>query len=291
MYALKKLATGAITAAVLAASVGLAAPAKAAEPQSAKDTVQTVKRITAKASGLLGGDAVFTKQGAMVGTAEVHGEVGPLVAAIAADDAQNAVVASTNDAQSMIMVLDQGKSSADFSMSIPDGYVAELTNDGGVQLRNQSAHIVIPFISAPWALDAIGKKLPTSYVVNGSKITQHVNTDGAHFPIVADPSIQWIPYPVVAMYGWEAETIGKMTASILLAGPGASCTLIGITGWVGKVFSAICSLVGLGSAKDIVRNIGSVWRSSSGLISWGCYGFQIWNPGAGAISMPARACA
>lgn len=84
--------------------------------------------------------------------------------------------------------------SADFSMSIPDGYVAELTNDGGVQLRNQSARIVIPFISAPWALDSNGKKLPTSYTVNGSKITQHVNTSGAAYPIVADPSIQWIPY-------------------------------------------------------------------------------------------------
>jgi hypothetical protein len=136
--------------------------------------------------------------------------------------------------------------SADFSMSIPDGYVAELTNDGGVQLRNQSARIVIPFISAPWALDSNGKKLPTSYTVNGPKITQHVNTNGAAYPIVADPSIQWIPYPVVAMYGWGA---------------------------------------------DIVRNIGNVWQSSSGLLLWGCYGFRIWNPGAGAIPMPARDCA
>ncbi|GAA5199427.1 hypothetical protein GCM10023346_39110 [Arthrobacter gyeryongensis] len=291
MNALKKLVTGAAAAAVLVASVGLAAPANAAEPQSVKDAVQTVKRITAKASGLLNGDAVVKKQGTMVGTAKVHGEAEPLVAAIAADDLQNSVVASTKDTQSMIMVLDQGKSSADFSMSIPDGYVAELTNDGGVQLRNQSARIVIPFISAPWALDANGKELPTSYTVNGSKITQHVNTNGAAYPIVADPSIQWIPYPVVAMYGWEAETIGKMTASILVAGPGASCTLIGITGWVGKAFTAICSLVGLGSAKDIVRNIGNVWQSSSGLLLWGCYGFRIWNPGAGAIPMPARDCA
>ncbi|MFF2296394.1 hypothetical protein [Arthrobacter sp. NPDC058127] len=150
---------------------------------------------------------------------------------------------------------------------------------------------MIPFISAPWALDSNGKKLPTSYTVNGSKITQHVNTNGAAYPIVADPSIQWIPYPVVAMYGWEADTIRKMTASILVAGPGTSCTLVGITGWVGKVFTAICSLVGLGSAKDIVRNIGNVWQSSSGLLLWGCYGFRIWNPGAGAIPMPARDCA
>ncbi|WP_284752809.1 hypothetical protein [Arthrobacter sp. efr-133-R2A-120] len=291
MNALKKLLRGTAAAAVLIASVGLAAPANAAEQQSVKDAVQTVKRITAKASGLLKGDAVVKKQGAMVGTAKVHGEAEPLGAAIAADDVQNSVVARTKDTQSMIMVLDRGKSSADFSMSIPDGYVAELTNDGGVQLRNQSARIVIPFISAPWALDSNGKKLPTSYTVNGSKITQHVNTNGAAYPIVADPSIQWIPYPVVAMYGWEADTIRKMTASILVAGPGTSCTLVGITGWVGKVFTAICSLVGLGSAKDIVRNIGNVWQSSSGLLLWGCYGFRIWNPGAGAIPMPARDCA
>ncbi|WP_284988193.1 hypothetical protein [Arthrobacter sp. efr-133-TYG-120] len=95
-------------------------------------------------------------------------------------------------------------------------------------------------------LDSNGKKLPTSYTVNGPKIIQHVNTNGAAYPIVADPSIQWIPYPVVAMYGWEADTI---------------------------------------------RNIGNVWQSSSGLLLWGCYGFGIWNPGAGAIPVPARDCA
>ncbi len=44
MNALKKLLTGAATAAFLVASVGVAAPANAAEQQSAKDTPLTMFR-------------------------------------------------------------------------------------------------------------------------------------------------------------------------------------------------------------------------------------------------------
>lgn len=291
MNNLKRLIVGAVTASILAASVSLAAPANATQPQPVSDAVRTVKEITAKAPGLLNIDAVITEQHAMVGTSRLGRGSEPLVGAIAAGDAQNSVVASTKDSQSLIAVLEPGESSADFFLSIPDGYVAELTNSGGVQLRNPSSRIVVPFIKAPWALDANGKKLQTFYTVKDSKITQHVDTDGAAYPVVADPTVQWIPYPVIAMYGWQANTIAKSVATVLTAAPGASCTLIAVGGWVGKAFSAVCSLVGLGSAKDVFRNIANVWKSNTGLAPWGCYGFQIWFPGAKPVALPARDCA
>jgi hypothetical protein len=39
-------------------------------------------------------------------------------------------------------------------------------------------------------LDAEGKQLPTSYVVAGASITQHVDLENAAYPVVADPAIR-----------------------------------------------------------------------------------------------------
>jgi hypothetical protein len=46
-------------------------------------------------------------------------------------------------------------------------------------------------ITAPWAYDAQGRSLPTSFTVIGNVITQHINTHGAAFPVVADPKWTW----------------------------------------------------------------------------------------------------
>jgi len=291
MKSLKRSLAAVASGAVLLASVGLAVPANAAGSRPSEDPVQTVEKITAKAPGVLHQDAVVSKDRVVVGTAKVRGEAEPLVAVVAADDAENSVVASAGQSQSVITVLDKGKSSADFSMKLPDGFVAEMTGDGGVQLRNRSTHVILPFIKAPWALDANGKKLPTSYTIKGSKITQHVNTDGAAYPVIADPSIQWIPYPVVAMWGWQADQIAKFTATFVALGVGGTCTTAVVAGWIGKIFSGVCSLIGWSSARDLFISIGKVWRSGTGLATTTCYGFKIWNPGDRPVTMPARDCA
>lgn len=45
----------------------------------------------------------------------------------------------------------------------------------------------IMVIDAPWAVDANGVSLPTSYTVQGTKLIQTVDTAGAAFPVVVDP--------------------------------------------------------------------------------------------------------
>ena len=43
-------------------------------------------------------------------------------------------------------------------------------------------------IATPWAKDANGKSVPTSYSIDGNKLTQHVSFDSTTaFPVVADP--------------------------------------------------------------------------------------------------------
>lgn len=53
-------------------------------------------------------------------------------------------------------------------------------------------------ISAPWATDAMGRSLTTSYTLNGTTLTQHIDTTGAVSPVVADPKITW---------GWTTYTV------------------------------------------------------------------------------------
>jgi hypothetical protein len=45
---------------------------------------------------------------------------------------------------------------------------------------------VVASVDAPWASDATGRSLTTSYQIDGSTIVQAVDTAGATFPVLAD---------------------------------------------------------------------------------------------------------
>lgn len=272
------------------AAVGVVAPASATSAQPELTALENVSIITKKVPQVLAPGSQLIEQQAVVASAKPQGLKTELVAAVASVDKNNSIVAKSGTAQSLITVLKNGDSSADFKLSIPAGYKTELNADGSIQLRSKTSQVIIPFIKAPWALDANGKKLDTSYTLQGSIITQHVNTIGASYPVVADPSIQWIPYPVVAMWGYQAELIAKAIATIIVAAPGGACTLIAVGGWIGKAFSAICSLIGIGAAKDVFKNIANIWNSHW-MGPFGCYGIQLWNTKAKPANMPSRDCA
>ena len=141
--------------------------------------------------------------------------------------------------------------------------------------------------------DAISKSLPTSYSLAGTLITQRVSTHGAKFPIVADSSIQWIPFPVVAMWGWQADTVRNAITGFLMVATAIGCVVAARTKvphLVVSVFLSICSFLGLGSVTGLfgsLRDIMSRRDYSSNV----CYGFPLLSwPGASIRTMPARDC-
>ncbi len=176
-----------------------------------------------------------------------------------------------------------------FPLDLPEGASAVVTSIGGVAITSSDG-VLMGGVSAPWAIDASGSPVVTSLSVEGRTLVQTVNTVGAKFPVVADPSIQWIPYPVIALYGSQATAIAQTVASGFVVLPGSACTLVNLAGWMGKVFAMICSVVGLGAAKDVFTNLGRIWNSGSNLNASGCYGFQVWNIGATPANLPARDC-
>jgi hypothetical protein len=69
------------------------------------------------------------------------------------------------------------------------------TGRGAVQIElatGPEAH-GLGMIGAPWAVDAAGTSLPTSFEVRGSTLVQHVDTGGALFPVTADPTYFYRP--------------------------------------------------------------------------------------------------
>ncbi len=142
-------------------------------------------------------------------------------------------------------------------------------NRGGVTVSDSTGNLVNTIL-APWAKDANGKNLPTNYTVSGNVVTQHVDTRGATFPVVADPQygcgVGWC-----SVYFDKRETHDVATGGIAaLGGATAAC---GVGGAVGV---AACGLASGALAWTAVTadNHGNCL----GLSFWGVYPFIGWNP-------------
>jgi hypothetical protein len=85
----------------------------------------------------------------------------------------------------------------DFALKLAPGGSTHLAPDGSVIVSDQQGNVIGSF-ARPWAKDATGKNLATEYVLTGSTMTQIVKTDGAQFPVTADPRYTW---------GWVTGTI------------------------------------------------------------------------------------
>ncbi|MCQ3813141.1 MAG: hypothetical protein KTU85_01810 [Acidimicrobiia bacterium] len=73
-----------------------------------------------------------------------------------------------------------------FNNAVPNGYKAKMQPDGSVQILDVFGNHVSG-IAAPWAYDARGMKIPTSFSLDGSTLLQTVHHNGAVYPVVADP--------------------------------------------------------------------------------------------------------
>lgn len=98
--------------------------------------------------------------------------------------------------------------------------------DGAVSVQNSDGRTV-NYVQPPWAVDAKGKQLPTSFTVEGNVLTQHIDTRGATFPVVADPQFGCTVVQC-SIYWNHSETHDWATAGILaLGGAAAACGLAG----------------------------------------------------------------
>ena len=114
------------------------------------------------------------------------------------DSARSVVIQSGPHSVSLMSVLADASSptSTTFDLALPAHDTLLLDPLGGVIVENNGR--AVGRFNAPWAVDADGRALPTSYTVTGNTITQTVDTTGAVFPVVADPHYTW---------GWVTGTV------------------------------------------------------------------------------------
>jgi hypothetical protein len=157
-----------------------------------------------------------------------------------------------------------------FPLDLPDGAHADVQPDGSVAITSQvettdedgSAHLVDTVTSrfaVPWAVDANGAPVPTTYTVDGDTLTQHVAiTPGTAFPVVADPfwSTVWHVAKCVASITVAVASLAiplaklaKLRAFVRAVGgiSEAARLLAGATTWAEKA-RVIGKAIGAGAA-------------------------------------------
>ncbi|GAA1112529.1 hypothetical protein GCM10009582_07570 [Arthrobacter flavus] len=96
-----------------------------------------------------------------------------------------------------------------FPLEVPEGAVARVLADGAVEISAEDGS-ALGSVQAPWAIDANGRSVPTSFEIEGNTLVQTVEHNSTTaFPVVADPSTVW---------GWTVctATIGALVAGNLL---------------------------------------------------------------------------
>jgi len=104
-----------------------------------------------------------------------------------------------------------------YQVSLPAGETLQLDPLGGVLVVLNGKWV--GRFSAPWAVDAVNRTLPTAYTVTNNTITQTVNTTGAQFPIIADPHYTW-GIVTGTVYFNKSETAHAAADSAFIAGIG-----------------------------------------------------------------------
>jgi hypothetical protein len=112
---------------------------------------------------------------------------------------------------------------------VPNGYGLRANANGSIDLENAQTGDVLGGFATPWAKDASGTAIPTSYRIDGNTLIQTVEFDAdAAFPVVADPwwnPLSWInPFKdkvlrVVARYGFNVAriaTVANMSCAIAI---------------------------------------------------------------------------
>lgn len=221
----------AVTSLVMAATVF--APAGAAYASAPESAATAVSRALPSAPILEGAGRINE-------TNEVAGN-GVTVTGL---DKGNSVTRSAPSGGQVLTVLRRGDT-ARFKITTPDG--AKITEEPGGGLLIASDEMIYGALDAPWAVDAKGKRLPTSYRVEGTTIVQKVNTSSADFPIVADPTFRlcdWYTAVCMKLNYWETRRVSETFVVGVGAATAALCSLIPWSPWyVGAVRVACTGIV------------------------------------------------
>lgn len=184
------------------------------------------------------------------------------VGVVAEDEVTSATIRH-GDGMQVIAILEDEQTSTGFELTIPEGVEIVPASDGGFEfvIEDDGGRLVLGAIEAPWAVDAQGKMVDTAYELDGDRLIQHVDPQGAVYPIVADPKLTFGVGVYLNLWGWDIKAFN--TAIVAAGGVAGLATCVSSripTPLVGLVRLA-CTAVGAPTIGAIMRAIQDVWRS------------------------------
>ncbi|MEV7602848.1 hypothetical protein AB0O91_36315 [Kitasatospora sp. NPDC089797] len=169
----------------------------------------------------------------------VRAGAGTVVYPDAAPATDIAVQATTDGGARAVATLKNSEAPAEqrYTLDLPAGTEAVANDTGGydlVRAVDGGMAVAVGQIDAPWAKDAKGSPVATSYRLEGSTLVQKVEaTKDTAFPVVADPKVTW-GYVTGTIYFNRGETRsialgGGLGATAIAAIPGGLTTVVGVT--------------------------------------------------------------
>lgn len=152
--------------------------------------------------------SVTLPEGLAVGGASVSADGTVVYESLESADVSLAVQSLKGGGVSVQTVVESARAAHSFTYSVAEESLLQRTDDGGIDILSaaESGMVVTGRVEAPWAYDANGEAVPTSYSVSGNEFTQIISpAEGAIYPIVADPTFGHT-YLVPTAYLNKAET-------------------------------------------------------------------------------------
>jgi hypothetical protein len=201
----------------------------------------------------------------------------------------NVAVQSTDDGARLLTVATGADAAAQhtFDLNLPSGATLEPATDSETDDTTNQGYLVlldgavIGEVTAPWAVDATGKKLPTTYTVSGSQLVQTVDYTDATFPVVSDPKISfgWNVY-----VKWSKSEVRRHNRAISYASNlSAVCGFIKKPAWV----SVACNLV-VGTKLTRIKNVWAYAAAHDRCVEFSIPYYAIGNPSLAAIVMGVK---
>lgn len=171
------------------------------------------------------------------------------------------LIARHGDGMSVIAVLGAGQDTATFPGLLSRGqhFVPDPVQEGGYVVQDSSGALVAT-IDVPWARDATGRDLSTSYSVDGSgNLVQHVDTTDAVFPIAADPRVTWGWYgPDINIYQWEATPVAEAFTAATATGTLAACNFAKADKRIAGMLKMACASLGFSKMQTFIDAVKAI---------------------------------
>jgi hypothetical protein len=199
------------------------------------------------------------------------------------------------DGARIMSLVQEGESSTSFSVALPAN--ASLEPDGaGFRIIGSvgGTKLILGEVLRPWAVDADGRQLATSYALSGSTLTQNISTDGAKYPIVADPTVTVGGSDGSGLYwnmtGAQAKALGAATTLVVGLSLAGGCIAAAKIPRVGFLIQGLCGFVGIPGLKSIFSSVASILNNTS-VQSGSCYQLKVVPQGKSLKKTSASNCA